>query len=124
MRSPEPRTGNRGGLGVDPGAPGALAGGEPGAELRPPCPLSPPQRPGLPSPPAWVPRGARAEALRPQGGASGPAGGEPTFHGRVGVRAVGKHHVHVLELQPLQRGLQTWGAAEGRSQTAWAAARA
>lgn len=26
---------------------------------------------------------------------------EPTFHGRVGVWAVGKHHVHVLQLQPL-----------------------
>ena len=35
--------------------------------------------------------------------------GEPTFHGRVGVRAVGKHHIHVLQLQPLQRGFQTWG---------------
>lgn len=31
----------------------------------------------------------------------------PTFHRRVGVRAVGKHHVHVLQLQPLQRCLQT-----------------
>lgn len=31
----------------------------------------------------------------------------PTFHRCVGVGAVGEHHIHVLQLQPLQRCLQT-----------------
>lgn len=34
--------------------------------------------------------------------------GRPTFHGRVGVRAVGKNHIHVLQLQPLQGSFQSW----------------
>lgn len=32
-----------------------------------------------------------------------------TFHRGVGVRTVGKHHVHILQLQSLQRSFQTWG---------------
>lgn len=35
--------------------------------------------------------------------------GRPTFHGRVGVWAVGKHHIHVLQLHPLQGSFQSWG---------------
>lgn len=35
----------------------------------------------------------------------------PTFHGRVGVGPVGEHHVHIVQLQPLQRCLQTCGRA-------------
>lgn len=95
------RTQSQDGAGVGLEALGAPVGGEdpPQAELTPTAPAPPPpapaaceQRPGCPVGPG----GSRRQR-------------EPTFHGRVGVWAVGKHHVHVLQLQPLQGGLQTWG---------------
>lgn len=43
------------------------------------------------------------------GGRSAAPRHKPTFHRRVGVGPVGKHHVHVFQLQPLQRCLQTCG---------------
>lgn len=39
--------------------------------------------------------------------------GRPTFHGCVGVWAVGKNHIHVLQLQPLQGSFQSWRRAGG-----------
>lgn len=115
--SPEAGTGTRGAPGVEPGGPGAPAGGEAGSLGLSSGPLarSPPQRPGCPAGPVPRPSGPR---LGPR---DQPGEREPTFHGRVGVRAVGKHHVHVLQLQPLQGGLQTWAASEGSSRPAWAA---
>lgn len=41
--------------------------------------------------------------------------GRPTFHGRVGVWAVGENHIHIVQLQSLQRSLQSWERS-GRGQ--------
>lgn len=41
--------------------------------------------------------------------------GPPTFHGRVGVWAVGENHIHIVQLQSLQRSLQSWERS-GRGQ--------
>lgn len=66
-----------------------------------------PQSP--PPPPPLPPAGALWPGVSPRGPGGGSSQRQPTFHGRVGVRAVGKHHVHVLQLQPLQGGLETCG---------------
>lgn len=91
------------------GAPGAggrqrLSPGSP--RLPTPAPhregwSSPPPWPGCP---AWGPVlvATRASGSEPsvlgEWRRAQPASGQPTFHGGVGVRAVGKHHVHIFQL--------------------------
>ena len=73
-------------------------------------PTSHPTRLGCPAGPGMVPSEPQVQNLLPFLEPRCPARcfqGEHTFHGCVGVRAVGKHHIHILQLQPLQGSFQT-----------------
>lgn len=117
-RQLEPRSGG-GDPEQGPDSPGGMTRGWAQASL-PPNPRKPPPTPQFPIPRPAVPGpSGSAPTVRwnSDAWAGGGLPGEHTFHGRVGVRAVGEHHVHILQLQPLQGGFQTWGEEAGGAVT-------